>query len=60
MDVGLEWEEEEMKILQSSNAPRVRYTLKLSCFVDLDQASTVYQKKKISEVSDIPRKIIES
>ena len=49
-----------MKILQSSNAPRVRYTLKLSCFVDLDQASTVYQKKKISEVSDIPRKIIES
>ena len=48
-----------MKILQSSYAPRVGDTLKLSCYVDLDQASTVYQKK-ISEESDIPPKIIES
>ena len=33
-------------------------TLNCSCYVDLDQTSTV--SKKISEVTDIPPKIIES
>ena len=45
--VGLEWEEEEMEILQSSYAPMGvggggGDTLIFYCYVELDQTSTVY------------------
>ena len=46
--VGLEWEEEAVTILQFSYAPGLGDTLNFSCYVDLDQSSTVnppkYQK----------------
>ena len=48
-----------MEILQSSYASRGEGTFIFSCYVDLDQASTVYPQK-ISEVSGIPPKLIES
>ena len=49
-----------MEILQSSYAARgMGGTLNVSCYVYLDQAATVYPQK-ISEVSGIPPKVIES
>ena len=48
-----------MEILQSSYVPRVGDTLKVSCYVDLDQASTVYPKN-IRSSQAYKKKTIES